>query len=44
MPITGDMANQNIQDRYYGKNDPVAMKMLARQVRSGCGRNVSEVG
>ncbi|GAB5355359.1 hypothetical protein AAMO2058_000199100 [Amorphochlora amoebiformis] len=28
MPVTGDLANQNIRDRYYGKNDPVAKKIL----------------
>lgn len=30
MPITGDLANQNIKDRYYGQNDPVAKKMMDR--------------
>ncbi|KAL5718625.1 hypothetical protein ACHQM5_011507 [Ranunculus cassubicifolius] len=28
MPITGELANQNIKDRYYGNNDPVALKLL----------------
>ncbi|KAM5566474.1 zinc finger CCCH domain-containing protein 40 [Rosa sericea] len=28
MPITGELAQQNIKDRYYGVNDPVAMKLL----------------
>ena len=30
MPTTGDLAHQNIKDRYYGVNDPVARKMLGR--------------
>jgi len=30
MPITGELANQNIKDRYYGQNDPVAKKLLRR--------------
>ncbi|EIE23193.1 hypothetical protein COCSUDRAFT_23819 [Coccomyxa subellipsoidea C-169] len=30
MPTTGPLAEQNIKDRYYGVNDPVANKMLAR--------------
>jgi pre-mRNA-splicing factor RBM22/SLT11 len=30
MPITGELANQNMKDRYYGVNDPVANKMLRR--------------
>lgn len=30
MPKTGPLANQNIKDRYYGVNDPVANAMLAR--------------
>jgi hypothetical protein len=30
MPITGELADQNIKDRYYGVNDPVANKMLNR--------------
>ena len=29
MPKTGPLAKQNIKDRYYGVNDPVANKMLA---------------
>uniref|UniRef100_A0A7S3ZAJ5 RRM domain-containing protein n=2 Tax=Lotharella globosa TaxID=91324 RepID=A0A7S3ZAJ5_9EUKA len=28
MPPTGELANQNIKDRYFGKNDPVAKKMM----------------
>lgn len=30
MPTTGDLAEQNIKDRYYGINDPVALKMLKK--------------
>jgi pre-mRNA-splicing factor RBM22/SLT11 len=30
MPITGELANQNIKDRYFGQNDPVAKKLLRR--------------
>lgn len=30
MPDTGDLAAQNIKDRYYGVNDPVANKLLRR--------------
>eukprot|EP00163_Fabomonas_tropica_P018326 TRINITY_DN32611_c0_g1_i1.p1 TRINITY_DN32611_c0_g1~~TRINITY_DN32611_c0_g1_i1.p1 ORF type:complete len:366 (-),score=51.55 TRINITY_DN32611_c0_g1_i1:130-1227(-) len=30
MPTTGALANQNMKDRYYGTNDPVAAKMLNR--------------
>jgi pre-mRNA-splicing factor RBM22/SLT11 len=30
MPTTGELANQNIKDRFYGNNDPVAKKMLGR--------------
>jgi len=30
MPVTGDLANQNIKDRYYGQNDPVAKKLMHR--------------
>eukprot|EP01125_Pyxidicula_operculata_P007368 TRINITY_DN2508_c0_g1_i1.p1 TRINITY_DN2508_c0_g1~~TRINITY_DN2508_c0_g1_i1.p1 ORF type:complete len:396 (-),score=98.87 TRINITY_DN2508_c0_g1_i1:317-1504(-) len=29
-PEQGDLANQNIKDRYYGVNDPVAKKMMSR--------------
>ncbi|XP_071736854.1 zinc finger CCCH domain-containing protein 40-like [Rutidosis leptorrhynchoides] len=28
MPVTGELSQQNIKDRYYGINDPVAMKLL----------------
>ncbi|KAJ6309918.1 hypothetical protein OIU76_014792 [Salix suchowensis] len=27
-PVTGELSQQNIKDRYYGVNDPVAMKLL----------------
>jgi len=30
MPITGELANQNIKDRYFGQNDPVAKKLMKR--------------
>ncbi|CAG7912002.1 unnamed protein product [Brassica rapa] len=30
MPKTGELSHQNIKDRYYGKNDPVAMKLLRK--------------
>ncbi|KAL5712290.1 hypothetical protein ACHQM5_014479 [Ranunculus cassubicifolius] len=30
MPITGELGKQNIKDRYYGHNDPVALKILNR--------------
>lgn len=30
MPLTGELAHQNIKDRYFGNNDPVAAKMLRR--------------
>ncbi|KFM26628.1 Zinc finger CCCH domain-containing protein 4 [Auxenochlorella protothecoides] len=30
MPIEGPLSKQNIKDRYYGVNDPVAEKMLGR--------------
>lgn len=36
-PVTGELANQNIKDRFYGVNDPVAKKMLREHdVRSCC--------
>jgi len=34
MPVTGELANQNIKDRYYGENDPVAKKILNRQAKN----------
>jgi len=30
MPQTGELAKQNIKDRYFGQNDPVANKLLGR--------------
>eukprot|EP00850_Spirogloea_muscicola_P005596 SM000026S08845 [mRNA] locus=s26:1516:3864:- [translate_table: standard] len=30
MPQTGELAHQNIKDRYYGVNDPVAAKLLRK--------------
>ncbi len=30
MPETGELAVQNIKDRYYGVNDPVANKLMKR--------------
>lgn len=30
MPVEGPLSKQNIKDRYYGVNDPVAEKMLGR--------------
>jgi len=34
MPVQGELAHQNIKDRYYGTNDPVAKKMLKRFTQS----------
>lgn len=31
MPTTGPLAKQNIKDRYYGQNDPVAEKILRKR-------------
>lgn len=33
LPVDNDLAKQNIKDRYYGTNDPVAKKMLNRTER-----------
>ncbi|KAI3942151.1 hypothetical protein MKW98_003750 [Papaver atlanticum] len=30
MPLTGELSQQNIKDRYYGVNDPVAAKLLKK--------------
>eukprot|EP00252_Welwitschia_mirabilis_P015212 TRINITY_DN33464_c0_g1_i1.p1 TRINITY_DN33464_c0_g1~~TRINITY_DN33464_c0_g1_i1.p1 ORF type:complete len:447 (+),score=72.49 TRINITY_DN33464_c0_g1_i1:245-1585(+) len=30
MPITGELSQQNIKDRYYGVNDPVAARLLSK--------------
>jgi pre-mRNA-splicing factor RBM22/SLT11 len=29
MPVKNELSKQNIQDRYFGRNDPVARKILA---------------
>lgn len=29
MPVKNELSKQNIQDRYFGNNDPVARKILA---------------
>jgi hypothetical protein len=29
MPIENDLSKQNIQDRFFGRNDPVARKILS---------------
>ncbi|KAF5330853.1 hypothetical protein D9619_005614 [Psilocybe cf. subviscida] len=34
MPVDNDLAHQNIQDRYYGKNDPVARKIMSAHADS----------
>jgi pre-mRNA-splicing factor RBM22/SLT11 len=34
MPLTGELADQNIKDRYYGLNDPVANKMMRRMTET----------
>ena len=39
MPKEGELSHQNLKDRYYGTNDPVARKMLAGP-RAGGGRQV----
>ncbi|KAJ1552757.1 hypothetical protein HK405_010144 [Cladochytrium tenue] len=33
IPVESDLSHQNIKDRYYGHNDPVAKKMLSRNDR-----------
>ncbi|KAJ3340058.1 RNA binding motif protein 22 [Gonapodya sp. JEL0774] len=35
LPVVNELSHQNIQDRYYGHNDPVAKKILNRTDRSG---------
>lgn len=30
MPVEGELSQQNIKDRYYGINDPVALKLLGK--------------
>ena len=34
IPSEGDLSKQNLQDRYYGRNDPVAKKILREQADS----------
>lgn len=34
MPVEGPLANQNIKDRYFGQNDPVALAMMSRHEKS----------
>lgn len=34
MPVDNDLAHQNMQDRYHGKNDPVAHKILSTHAES----------
>ena len=29
MPVQNELSKQNIQDRYHGRNDPVAKKILS---------------
>ncbi|KAK5822031.1 putative RNA-binding protein [Linnemannia elongata] len=38
MPLEGELKNQNLKDRYYGTNDPVARKILAGPKAGGGGR------
>ncbi|PRQ56526.1 putative transcription factor C3H family [Rosa chinensis] len=35
MPITGELSNQNIKDRFHGVNDPVALKLLRKAGEMG---------
>jgi hypothetical protein len=34
MPEKNELSNQNIKDRYYGRNDPVAKKILSTHAAS----------
>ena len=34
MPVQNELSKQNIQDRYHGRNDPVAKKILATHAAS----------
>ncbi|OMO63239.1 hypothetical protein COLO4_32624 [Corchorus olitorius] len=36
MPVTGELSQQNIKDRYYGVNDPVALKLLNKAGEMPC--------
>lgn len=33
-PVENDLSHQNMQDRYYGRNDPVARKIMATHADS----------
>lgn len=33
-PVENDLSHQNIQDRYHGRNDPVARKILGAHAES----------
>ena len=34
MPVDNELSNQNLQDRYYGRADPVARKILSTHAES----------
>lgn len=34
MPVDNELAKQNIQDRYHGRQDPVAQKILNTHAKS----------
>ena len=34
MPIVNELSKQNIQDRYHGRNDPVAKKIMTTHAQS----------
>ncbi|OMO74049.1 Zinc finger, CCCH-type [Corchorus capsularis] len=36
MPVIGELSQQNIKDRYYGVNDPVALKLLKKAGEMPC--------
>jgi pre-mRNA-splicing factor RBM22/SLT11 len=40
IPEENELSHQNIKDRYYGTNDPVAKKILNR-VKGGSGLNIT---
>ncbi|KAJ3183587.1 Pre-mRNA-splicing factor slt11 [Gaertneriomyces sp. JEL0708] len=37
LPVENELSNQNINDRYHGKEDPVAKKMLGKMSEHGAG-------
>ncbi|KAF9428182.1 RNA binding motif protein 22 [Podila epigama] len=41
MPQEGELKHQNIKDRYYGTNDPVARKIMSGSRAGGAGRQVT---